>query len=113
MKERIRKEVDKERLKAMIWKSYIRVKRNPLILIMFHLIPIVTITLFTLTFLRSPHKMPIAIYPGDKNGGNLSETFIGKLVASLLGNSHRPAHIQMSSTTTSSTSKYSPLKNRL
>lgn len=78
LKERFRKEIDKERLKAMIWKSYIRVKRNPFILIMFHMIPIVTITLFTLTFLRSPHNMPIAIYKGDNNGGDLSQTFIGK-----------------------------------
>lgn len=70
--------MDKERLKAMIWKSYIRVKRNPFSLIMFHAIPIVTITLFTLTFLRSPHKMPLAIYPGDRNGGNLSQLFISE-----------------------------------
>ncbi|KAH9497736.1 hypothetical protein DERF_013698 [Dermatophagoides farinae] len=76
MKERLRKEIDKERLKAMIWKSYIRVKRNPFILIMFHMIPIMTITLFSLTILRSPHNMPIAIYPGDTHGGNLSKTFL-------------------------------------
>lgn len=70
--------MDKERLKAMIWKSYIRVKRNPFSLIMFHAIPVVTITLFTLTFLRSPHKMPLAIYPGDRTGGNLSQLFISE-----------------------------------
>nr|XP_027201531.1 ABC transporter G family member 23-like [Dermatophagoides pteronyssinus] len=76
IKERLRKEIDNERLKAMIWKSFIRVKRNPLVLIMFHMIPIMTITLFSLTILRSPHNMPIAIYPGDIHGGNLSKTFI-------------------------------------
>ena len=64
----------------MIWKSFIRVKRNPLVLIMFHMIPIMTITLFSLTILRSPHNMPIAIYPGDIHGGNLSKTFIGMLI---------------------------------
>lgn len=79
LRDRMRKEMDKERLKAVIWKSYIRVKRNPFVLIMFHMIPIVTITLFTLTFLRSPHSMPIAIYPGDTHGGNLSRGFIGKI----------------------------------
>lgn len=78
-RERMRKEIDRERLKAMIWKSYIRVKRNPFGLFMFHMIPIVTITLFTLTFLRSPHQMPLAIYPGDSNGGNLSQNFIDNL----------------------------------
>lgn len=76
-REQLRKEVDKERLKAVIWKSYIRVKRNPSSLIMFYAIPIITITLFTLTFLRSPHSMPLAVYPGDKAGGNLSKIFIG------------------------------------
>ncbi|KPM03430.1 ABC transporter sub-family G-like protein 6 [Sarcoptes scabiei] len=75
LRDRIRREIDQDRLKAMIWKSYIRVKRNPLVLIMFHMIPLVTISLFTLTFLRSPRSMPLAIYPGDLNG-NLSKTFI-------------------------------------
>lgn len=84
LKERIKKEFDKERLNAMMWKSYIRVKRNPFMLIMFHAIPLVTISLFTLTFLRAPHNMSIAIYPGDKGGGNLSRNFIGKLDDNLL-----------------------------
>ena len=75
--ERLRKKMDKERIKVMIWKSYIRVKRNPFNLIMFNLIPVMTITLFTLTFLQSPHNMPLAIYPGDSTGGNLSKIFIG------------------------------------
>ena len=76
LKERFRKEIDGDRLKAMLWKSVVRVRRNPFIFVMFHLIPIVTLILFTLTFLRPPHSMPIAIYPGDKHGGQLSKNFV-------------------------------------
>jgi hypothetical protein len=70
-----KKVFDSNRMKALIWKSYIRVKRNPFILVLFHFIPIVIIVLMILCFARLPHSFPVFVYNGEQEP-NLSKLFI-------------------------------------
>ncbi len=78
-----KKVFDSDRMKALIWKSYIRVKRNPLILVLFHSIPIVIIVLMILCFARLPHSFPVAVYNGEQEP-KLSKLFIEQINKKLI-----------------------------
>ncbi len=78
-----KKVFDSNRMKALIWKSYIRVKRNPFILVLFHFIPIVIIALMILCFSRLPHSFPVSVYNGEQEP-NLSKLFIEQINKKLI-----------------------------
>jgi ABC-2 type transport system permease protein len=75
--------LDSNHMKALIWKSYIRIKRNPFILVLFHFIPIAIIVLMILCFARLPHSFPVAVYNGEQEP-NLSKLFIEQINKKLI-----------------------------
>jgi hypothetical protein len=73
-----RKFIDSVNMKALFRKSYIRVKRNPLLLFLFYSIPIIQIILSHLCIGSKPHSLPVAIFNAESEP-DVSQLFISKI----------------------------------
>ena len=67
--------VDLKHIRALLWRSQIRIIRNPIILIMLLLLPVIQITLFCLCTGGKPNNIPIAIHEPDFEN-HLSHQFL-------------------------------------
>ena len=56
------KGIDSQRMGALLTKSYIRLKRNPFVTLMFFFLPLIIITIFKKTVGTSPRHIPMAIH---------------------------------------------------
>jgi hypothetical protein len=72
------KVIDSNRMKALLMKNYLRVRRNPLILVLFHLIPIMQIFLLIVSSSKQPHNLPVSIYNAELKP-NLSQLYIDQI----------------------------------
>ncbi|CAG2106321.1 unnamed protein product, partial [Medioppia subpectinata] len=70
--------IDKDRLKALILKNFIRSKRNPLVFIVFYLIPVISLSFCTLTIGPKPQHVTVAVYNGEADP-KLSQAFVDRI----------------------------------
>lgn len=69
--------VDGTRLRALFFKNLLNLKRNPLIFVFYLILPVVQISLFCSSVLKTPNNLPVAVYTGESRG--LSKRFISLL----------------------------------
>lgn len=70
--------IDKDRMKALLLKNYIRSKRNPLVFVIFYVIPIISISFATMTIGPKPQNIRIAIHNAEPTP-KLSQTFLNRI----------------------------------
>ncbi len=78
VKQNNHKFIDFDRTKALLWKNTTRIKRNPIVLLIFYLLPIIEIILIVLCLGRPPHSLPVAIFNPDSEP-KISQLFIDQI----------------------------------
>ncbi|CAG2107206.1 unnamed protein product [Medioppia subpectinata] len=63
------------RMSALLWRNYIKLTRNPLMVICFYALSALIVTLMSLVFTQNFENIPIAIYNGERPP-ELSELFL-------------------------------------
>ncbi|XP_054161211.1 ABC transporter G family member 23-like [Oppia nitens] len=72
------KSIDLKRLRALIYKNYMKLKGNPALVFFFLILPVVQITLFCESVVKTPDRLPVAVY-SPEIGGNLSDAFLDSI----------------------------------
>ena len=75
--------MDRDRMKALLLKNWIRSRRNPLVFVIFFLIPIISLSFCTITIGPKPHHVRVAIYNGESEP-RLSKTFLDRIDKSFI-----------------------------
>ncbi|XP_054159338.1 ABC transporter G family member 20-like [Oppia nitens] len=70
-----KKVIDWKHIKALLWRSQIRITRNPIILLMLLMLPVIQITLFCICTGSRPQDIPIAVHKPDIDN-HLSHEFL-------------------------------------
>lgn len=70
--------VDTARLKALFFKNFLNLKRNSLIFFFYLILPVIQISLFCSSVLKTPNNLPVAVYNAESRG-SLSKRFISLL----------------------------------
>ena len=70
--------IDRDHMKALLLKNYIRSKRNPLVFVIFYVIPIISISFATITIGPKPQHIRIAIHNAEPTP-RLSQTFLNRI----------------------------------
>jgi ABC-2 type transport system permease protein len=70
--------IDLKRTKASLWKNFIRIKRNPMTLLIFYLLPIIEIVLIVLCTASPPDSLPVAIF-NPESEPKISQLFIDQI----------------------------------
>ena len=65
------------RMKALMFKNFLNIKRNPLVIFFFVVLPVIQISLFCNSVTKQPDNLSVAIFNGEKQG--LSYDFLDKL----------------------------------
>jgi hypothetical protein len=78
VKQNNHKLIDLKHTKALLWKNFTRIKRNPIIILIFYLLPIIEIVLIVLCMGRLPHSLPVAIF-NPESEPKISQLFIDQI----------------------------------
>ncbi|XP_054161357.1 ABC transporter G family member 20-like [Oppia nitens] len=60
-----KKFIDMKHIQAMVWKSFMRTKRNPFLMIFFHILPLIVLTILSVSIGIPPINIPVAVYNGE------------------------------------------------
>lgn len=69
--------VNSSRMKALLFKNVTNLKRNPLALFFFLILPVIQIVLFCSSLYKKPDNLPVSVYNGDNKV--LSKRFLSLL----------------------------------
>lgn len=74
--------IKRHHLKALFYKNITNLKRNPMLMLFFLILPVIQITLFCSSLYKKPDNLPITIYNGDNKV--LSKRFLSLISPKML-----------------------------